>query len=936
MAAAAVGIVGRTTEKKALDALVAALASGQGGVCWISGEPGIGKSTLVDALTAEAVRRGLPVLRGGGDELMSAFPLRLMADCLGIGPRTPDLLRQQISQLLRGESSGSTLDPVLAAGERMLELVDRSTTDTPLVLVTEDLQWGDEPSLLLWDRLARGTDQLPLLLVGTCRPVPRRPTVSRLAEAVRERDGVVLELDPLDHPNVLEIAQGFVSAPAGPRLSAELARAGGNPLYVRELVEALLLDDVMEVSGGVADLRPGTAAAPHTLTAAIGRRVSFLSEETAQVLRMAALLGGEFDLDELAALTERPPTALAHAMGEAVAAAVLSDTAERLAFRHDLIRQVLYEQTPAPVRGALQNQVARHLADTGAGLDRIAQHLLAAPGDLAAWAVDGLVEAPATLLYTAPQAAAELLTRGMRTVPDGDPRWEELADRLVQVSFWLGRDREVIETGDAVVRRTADLERGVQMRLTMMRAAGRAGRFEDALAAVSPVATDERLAPRWQARLGASRAMALVYLQRPEDARETAEAALREARECGDAVAAAYALSALAPISDATTQLAVIEEALATLDGAADDPDSMDLRMMVSSNYISRLSVAGRRDDMFAAVRRTLVAAERIGTYRYAMLLGTAATVSYAYGQWDEALVHLASVGPEFLTNPALRHSQGVAALILLHREQRDKAESHLRAARLDQYIDAVPIRYSGAVTEAAAILAELAGDPDRALALRASWLDVPPGPLRETGYLLSPQLVRLALAAGDTATAQAALAACEQTPDATGAVRLAGLCCRAMLYDDAAALVSVAEEQYAGGWPLDAGFSWEEAAIRFADAGDTSAARKALTDAAHRYHELGATWDIRRADARLRPYGIRRGPRSLHRRATTGWEALTPSEARIARLVAKGMSNPAIAAELFLSRNTVQTHVSNILAKLQMRSRLELVRDATAVTRRS
>lgn len=75
--------------------------------------------------------------------------------------------------------------------------------------------------------------------------------------------------------------------------------------------------------------------------------------------------------------------------------------------------------------------------------------------------------------------------------------------------------------------------------------------------------------------------------------------------------------------------------------------------------------------------------------------------------------------------------------------------------------------------------------------------------------------------------------------------------------------------------------------------------------------------------------HGIRRGPRTLHRRATSGWASLTDAETRIAGLVARGWSNPDIASELFLSRRTVQTHVSNILAKLGLKSRLEIMREA-------
>ena len=90
-------------------------------------------------------------------------------------------------------------------------------------------------------------------------------------------------------------------------------------------------------------------------------------------------------------------------------------------------------------------------------------------------------------------------------------------------------------------------------------------------------------------------------------------------------------------------------------------------------------------------------------------------------------------------------------------------------------------------------------------------------------------------------------------------------------------------------------------------------------------YADLAATWDTRRAAARLRPHGIRLGVRGARRRPQTGWDALTETEIRVAELVATGRSNPAIAARLMLSRRTVETHVSHILAKLQARSRREI-----------
>ncbi len=130
-------------------------------------------------------------------------------------------------------------------------------------------------------------------------------------------------------------------------------------------------------------------------------------------------------------------------------------------------------------------------------------------------------------------------------------------------------------------------------------------------------------------------------------------------------------------------------------------------------------------------------------------------------------------------------------------------------------------------------------------------------------------------------------------------------------------------------GRPLDRAQALEDAAALPAARADLAAARRAFTGAARVYADLGAEWDLRRADARLRRYGIRRGRGGRRAPATHGWEALTPTEAKIASLVAGGRSNSGIAAELFLSRNTVQTHVSHILAKLGAHSRSEIIRQA-------
>ncbi|MFD5398918.1 helix-turn-helix transcriptional regulator [Streptomyces sp. NPDC127097] len=90
------------------------------------------------------------------------------------------------------------------------------------------------------------------------------------------------------------------------------------------------------------------------------------------------------------------------------------------------------------------------------------------------------------------------------------------------------------------------------------------------------------------------------------------------------------------------------------------------------------------------------------------------------------------------------------------------------------------------------------------------------------------------------------------------------------------------------------------------------------------RYRQLGAAWDIRRDEARLRAVGIRRGHHG-EPQAGAGWDSLTPTQLTVASYVAQGLSNPEIAARMFVSRRTTQTHVSHILARLGLSSRVEL-----------
>lgn len=121
-----------------------------------------------------------------------------------------------------------------------------------------------------------------------------------------------------------------------------------------------------------------------------------------------------------------------------------------------------------------------------------------------------------------------------------------------------------------------------------------------------------------------------------------------------------------------------------------------------------------------------------------------------------------------------------------------------------------------------------------------------------------------------------------------------------------------------------------EDLAVVLAEHGQEAAARGALSEAAGLYDALAARWDVRRADSRRRAYGIRRVPRSRgSARPASGWAALSPTEVKVAALIARGDSTSDIARSMFLTRRTVQTYISRMLAKLDAKSRVEIAVEA-------
>src|SRR5260370_13079979 len=168
-------LVGRDSELATLAGQIRQVARGRGDSVLIEGEPGIGKSALVRAAVAEAPEAGCQVFGGAGDELGQGLPLLPFLDALRVREPSTNPRRNTIVGLLRGEVTadrGTDVPTVLA--EQLLALVAEQCAVRPVILVIDDLQWADHASVTLWGRLAKSTQQGPLLLFGMLPPVPQR------------------------------------------------------------------------------------------------------------------------------------------------------------------------------------------------------------------------------------------------------------------------------------------------------------------------------------------------------------------------------------------------------------------------------------------------------------------------------------------------------------------------------------------------------------------------------------------------------------------------------------------------------------------------------------------------------------------------------------------------------------------------------------------
>jgi len=378
--------VGREREQRELVRGLDDALAGEGRLFLISGEPGIGKSRLVEQLTRRARERGAEVLVGRCWEAGGAPAYWPWVQAMRTYVRDcdPVLLRNQLSQ---GASDLAQILPELnefygdlpappsgdpeGARFRLFEATSSflraASLTKPIVLAFDDLHAADEPSLLLLRFLAGALVEARLLVVTAYRDVDpslRDPLAETLAELQRQPVTRSLPLVGLSEADVAS----FVTFTAGREPTIDLVSAlhratDGNPLFVGEVVRLLTTEDSLE---SITDTEAWRRMVPESLRAVIRRRLRHLSNDCRLVLVLASVLGREFDLTELERVSEVSGDQLLEVLDDAARERIVTDVPGqpgRLRFSHALIRETLYDDLTTGRRVQLHRRVGDALEE---------------------------------------------------------------------------------------------------------------------------------------------------------------------------------------------------------------------------------------------------------------------------------------------------------------------------------------------------------------------------------------------------------------------------------------------------------------------------------------------------------------------------------------------------------------------------------------------
>jgi DNA-binding CsgD family transcriptional regulator/tetratricopeptide (TPR) repeat protein len=959
--------IGRAVELGQLDAVLDRAGQGRPQVVLVAGDAGVGKTRLLLALADRARRRGMRVLSGGcvelGDIGLPYLPvvdaLRELADdpeeagLLAGAAMTAPGLGRLLPGIEPAGPAGDDLDQLQVLDALRAVLVGLSER-SPVLLVLEDLHWADRATRDLVAFLARTLRSGRVTLAVSYRSDElhrRHPLRPLLAELVRLPAVERLELAPFTRAELAEHLEAIAGAPLpAEQVEAIHARSEGNPFYAEQLLAAGAGDAHVEL--------------PATLAEVLLARVQGLSEPAQQVLRVAAVAGRRVPHRLLAGVAGQPEADLEQGLHEAVGAGVLTSDAATgsYTFRHALLQEAVYGDLLPGQQVRLHAAYARLLAaDPGGAAAELAHHCLASHdlvGALAA-SVRAAEEAEAVL---APAESLRHLSNALRL-------WERVpepaaAAGMDRVELTLRAAAAASAAGD--LQRAASLARDAGATADPARAASAyerlglylyiAGRAEEALAARAQAVELVPAQPptRLRARVTAAVAMALVDARRPAEARRWCDEALAAARGAGSADDEADVLITLGMIEqydDPAKACSLFAAARAQAAGAG-NPE-IELRALYDlaevSNQLGDLATACAASDEGAEL------AERTGLGWSGVALFVRRTqfrARYRTGDWDECERLLAAV-PE-LTTLAVAEvvAQGLGVLVA-----RARPDAPARLRRLVGLAGADPVldrdvavweaelaSWQGDLERARSAIRRglVAADADELLdqALEGAWVAM-------NGLSVEADRAEQARATGDDAT----------LADATEVGR--ALLERVRADAEQARGTHLAHDVHVRGrhakaeaeWTRLQGRSdparWQAAVDAFSYGHVYAVARcqwrlaEALAGAGDREQAATAARAAHATATRLGAAPLQAALEALARRgrldlgvalpAQPTLTGLTPRELEVLGLLVDGRSNRQIAGELFISTKTASVHVTNLLAKLGVHSRLE----AAAMARR-
>jgi DNA-binding winged helix-turn-helix (wHTH) protein/tetratricopeptide (TPR) repeat protein len=381
------GVVGRESELTVLEAAVQAAAAGSKAAVFVTGEPGVGKTTLVaelvergDGLDGWFVVRGRCIRARGGQ----VEPYFALLDALSELSRSePDAVRDALDRAaptwlaqlpsLADEATAERLERRLlgSSPHRMLregaDAIEELARERAVLVLVEDLQWADEQTLDVLDLLARRAAPVRLVLIATARtdPGPHRELVDDLATSGAATH---LELGGLDLDGVASLLAERLHVDEVPGSLVDIAarRSSGIPLFVQEITTAWRREHLVDVVGGQVEVVGSpealTATIPATLPSLIERELATLADDEVALLEAASVAGSTFDGASVAAGVDRPlgdveetlsamARRLTHVVGNGGSLWPDGTMSTSYSFDHGVIRDVVYGRL-APLRRA--------------------------------------------------------------------------------------------------------------------------------------------------------------------------------------------------------------------------------------------------------------------------------------------------------------------------------------------------------------------------------------------------------------------------------------------------------------------------------------------------------------------------------------------------------------------------------------------------------